>query len=253
LKKLLKGLFSINVLLILNTLLVQQNLYAQEYEIGGGFGVAGYTGDIIRIGDPRQLGFQGTLLGRQNFDNVWSLRGGLSFAGLKGSDLVNPIDDIHLARGASFNGTALEASVVMEYHFIDYLQKNSEFKFSPYAFFGVGALKFVGKGDSYSEDIRANRDININTVVIPFGVGMKYKLSDQWILALELGYRGTFTDGIDKIKSSNPDTNLNNVIPTVFPPGYNLHKGNVYDNDGYYFMGLTISYKIRNLKCLIYN
>jgi len=233
------------------TISVQEKTFAQIYEIGGGIGVSSYTGDIIRIGDPQQLGLQGTFFGRRNFDNVWSFRGGLSFATLKAADANRPIDAAHLNRDAFFSGSLLEVSGIMEYHFLDYLHPYSEFRYSPYGFFGLGYMMFSGNGKTYLFDL-TDLDYGTSSIVLPLGVGVKYKLNDQWILAMELGYRATMTDRIDKIdKNAVPHRKDPAFIDPSLNP-YTMNGGNVHDKDGYYFLGLTLSYTFKTLKCLTY-
>lgn len=223
---------------------------AQKTEFGGGVGVATYTGDIIRQIDPGQIGLQGTLFGRRNFDNVWTLRGGVSFARLNAADSVRPIDAVAAYRDAGFRGSLFEASAVMEYHFLDYTHPQSIFRYSPYGFFGLGYAGFVGTGRSFAGDPDSG-SYSAGSVVIPFGIGIKYRLDSRWTLAAELGFRATFMDYLDKIDERQlaiqrfPDPNNPNA-----PFGYN--QGNRSDRDWYYFLGLTLSYSINSVKCYAY-
>lgn len=226
---------------------------AQEYEIGGGLGVGTYTGDIIRKVDPSQLGLQGTLFGKRNFDNVWSLRVAISSSILKAADSIRPIDPAAQIRDASFRGGVIEGSAVMEFNFLDFLRNGSQFRWSPYAFFGLGYAHFIMKGNTYARLPRER--YNQGALVIPFGGGVKYRLSDQWFLAAELGFRPTTTDYLDKIDSSLP------AIPRYQQPAdpstgetapYGINFGNPNTKDWYYFMGITISYTLSNIKCFAY-
>ena len=226
---------------------------AQQYEIGGGIGVGTYTGDIIRKVDPRQIGLQGTFFGKRNFDNVWSLRVAISSSILQAEDSLRPIDPAARVRDASFRGGVIEASAVMEFNFLDFLGYNSQFRWSPYAFFGLGYSHFIFKGNTYAYLPREG--YNLGTVVIPFGGGVKYKVNRQWTLAAELGFRPTMTDYLDKIDSSLP------AVPRYQPPTdpstgqippYGINFGNPNTKDWYYFMGLTISYTLSNVKCFAY-
>ncbi len=224
-------------------------IQAQKYEIGGGIGVAAYSGDIIRKIDPGQLGPQGTLFGRRNFDNVWSLRVGISGGGLNAADSIKPIDQLAKARDGRFRAGVLEGSAVMEFNFLDYLTQNSEFRFSPYAFFGVGYTLVFAKGNTHQYNVSTR--YNLATLVIPFGGGVKFQLDERWTLAAELGFRPTFTDYLDKIDSKEP------VIPRFQDPNnpdqpYGINFGNAYDKDWYYFFGVTISYTIMTTKCYAY-
>ncbi|MGY6742033.1 MAG: type IX secretion system protein PorG [Cecembia sp.] len=224
---------------------------AQSYELGGGLGVATYTGDIVRRWDQGNVGIQGTLFGRRNFDNVWSLRGSLSFARLSAADSTAQIDLPSITRDAYFRGSLFELAAVMEYHFIDFLHPQSVYRYSPYGFFGVGYSLFTGSGQSYFADPEAG-GYNVGTPVIPFGIGIKYQLSEKWMIAAELGFRATFTDLLDKIDGNLP-INPVQIDPNGNPQPIRISRGNYSDKDWYYFLGLTISYSFNNIRCYTYN
>ena len=222
---------------------------AQRHEIGGGLGVATYTGDIIRKIDLGELGPQGTLFGKRNFDNVWALRVGLSLAILQAEDSVRPIDLSAKIRDGRFRGGVLEGSAVMEFNFLDFMGNDAPFRLSPYAFFGLGYTYIFAKGNTYAYNVSANYDIG--TVVIPFGAGVKYKLNDRWVLAAELGFRPTMTDYLDKIDSKEPP------VSRFYDPAnpnkpYGVNYGNPNDKDWYYFLGLTLSYTFASTQCYAY-
>ncbi|GAA0877682.1 hypothetical protein GCM10009119_06500 [Algoriphagus jejuensis] len=226
---------------------------AQQYEIGGGIGVGTYTGDIIRKVDPGQIGLQGTFFGKRNFDNVWSLRAAISSSIFSADDRIRPIDTVALVRSSRFRGGAIEGSAVMEFNFLNFLGYSSEFRWSPYAFFGLGYSYFIVKGNTY-EYLDSER-YDFGSVVIPFGGGVKYRLNDRWTMAAELGFRPTMTDYLDKIDSTLPAIPRN--APPVDPntgqiPPFGINYGNPYTKDWYYFMGLTISYTITSVKCFAY-
>jgi len=73
--------------------------------------------------------------------------------------------------------------------------------------------------------------------VIPFGLGLKYRLNKQWNLEFEFGARKTFFDHLDKVSSV--------VNPNKLNPKY----GNELDNDWYYFTGVSISYTFYSVPC----
>lgn len=237
-------------------------VFAQKHkEYGLGLGVATYSGDIIRRLDPGQIGLQGTLFGRRNFDNVWSLRYGIALAGINAADSVRPLDAVAVARNAYFKGLLVEGHVLMEYHFLDYLAPHSTVRYSPYGFFGIGYTFFTGKGQSYQGEIPPDEegDYSLSTPVIPFGIGVKYKLKDRLILAVEFGFRPTLSDFLDKIEGNEnsiprfPPTNIPDPDdPTVYPLPYGVNYGNKADKDWYYFLGVTLSYSFYNIECFNY-
>lgn len=227
-----------------------QEAKAQQYDFGGGLGVAAYSGEIVRRLDQGKVGLQGTLFGRRNFDNVWSLRAGLSFGRISAADSVTRLDPAAVYRDAGFKGNVWEASAVMEYHFLDFTHPQAQFRFSPYGFFGLGVTYYSAEGQAYFGDPEAG-SYSLTTPVIPFGAGVKYRLTDRWTLAAELGFRATFTDLLDKIDGSLPS------IPRFQDPNnpsqpFGNNTGNYSDKDWYYFLGVTISYSISSVKCYAY-
>jgi hypothetical protein len=93
-----------------------------------------------------------------------------------------------------------------------------------YAFTGIGATMYwphltfdePREGDEY----KSNMGI---TVSIPLGAGLKYIISDKWIIGYEIGYRITITDYLDGFippSSKRPDSywvssiNLSYRVPT---------------------------------------
>ncbi|MCH7413240.1 porin family protein [Belliella sp. R4-6] len=255
-KKVNFSLLVYSVTLCLLCMLSIVEVKAQQYEIGGGLGVAAYSGDIVRRLDKGRVGLQGTLFGRRNFDNVWSLRAGLSYGRISAADNINPIDPVSEFRNAYFKGNIFEASAVMEYHFLDYLHPQSEHRYSPYGFFGLGFTYFSGRG-AFNFDGNDDRGrYSLATPVIPFGIGVKYKITNNWILAMELGFRATFTDFLDRIDSQErflrTTDNDGNIQPLPDEVRNSIYFGNYSDKDWYYFLGVSISYSINSYKCYAY-
>jgi OmpA-OmpF porin, OOP family len=101
---------------------------------------------------------------------------------------------------------------------------NNYSSFGAYAFAGLGGTFFWPKltveeerpGDQYKDNMGI-------TLAIPIGLGIKYIISDKWMLGYEIGYRQTITDFLDGFKSptsNRPDIywistlNLSYRIPT---------------------------------------
>ena len=227
-------------------------LVAQSYEIGGGLGTAVYSGDILRKIDAGQSGLQGTLFGKRNFDNVWSLKVGLNLAEIMAADSIRPIDAMASLRQGHFTGRITELSAIMEFNFLDYVNQKSEFRFSPYAFFGLGYAFVNAEGR-----INAGAPVEnyrTRTLVIPCGGGVKYLLTDQLTLGMELGFRPTTSDALDQLDSTLPalpryDSPLG---PNTKALPQSLNFGNPNSKDWYYFLGLTLSYTITKARCYTY-
>jgi hypothetical protein len=226
--------------------------FGQSYEVGGGLGTSVYSGDMIRKIDPGQAGLQGTLFGKRNFDNVWSLRMGVNRASLTAADTIRPIDAVSSLRKGYFRGSITEVSALMEFNFLDFANQKSEFRFSPYAFFGLGYTFFRGEGringgvrpESYKD----------NTVVIPFGGGVKYMLTNVLTLGLELSFRPTTSDNLDKNENelSVAPRYAFPLVPISLARTESLNFGNPNTKDWYYFLGVTLSYNINKARCYTY-
>ena len=225
---------------------------AQSYEIGGGIGTAVYSGDIIRKIDTGQSGLQGTLFGKRNFDNVWSLKVGVNLAELMAADSIRPIDALASLRQGHFKGRVTELSTIMEFNFLDYVNHKSEFRFSPYAFFGIGYAFVNAEGRMNAGS--PVQEYRTSSLVIPFGGGLKFLVTNQLNLGLELSFRPTTSDELDQLSSRLPplpryDSPLG-PDPKALPQSLNF--GNPNSKDWYYFLGLNISYTLTKARCYTY-
>lgn len=203
----------------------------QSWEVGFGLGGTTYTGDIVRTYNfldnrPAGIGFI-----RYNINNAFSVRASGLVGSLQADDEDNPIDPVAEIRNASFNRLVIEGAVTMEYHFLDYKSERALVNWSPYLFAGVGLSAYSNKNEQVAEEYKRIQP------VIPFGVGFKYLLNPNWTLGIEFGARKTFFDYIDEI--SGGDQLRKNAFQF----------GNEYDNDKFYFLGVTLSYTFYSVPC----
>ena len=71
---------------------------------------------------------------------------------------------------------------------------------------------------------------------VPFGFGAKYIVNPKWYLALEFGIRKTFFDYLDNV--SGPTSQVKNY-----------RYGNPFDNDNYFFLGISITRTFYEIPC----
>ena len=202
---------------------------SQRSEVGVGTGTFNYTGDLVRNYNFVFSKPAATIFYRSNISQVISLRTSLTGGRLSASDARHPIDAFGTKRNYSFNITVIEATVVFEYHFLDWKDSKRKLRFTPYLFGGFGLFGISGnktKTAAYS---------NVQTV-IPFGGGIKYVLNPKYYLALEFGIRKTMFDYLDNISDGNP----------AFK---NYQYGNRFDNDVYYFLGISITRTFYDIPC----
>lgn len=203
--------------------------HAQFIEFGGGIGASHYTGDLVHYPHLSMTRPGVTGLLRLNLSNIVSFKTALTFMQLVGSD-----DDFYDALGEvrqySFNHRILELSSVFEYHFLPYRSDKTYIKWSPYAFLGIGFANIEGVKTTYE-------DFSKIQLVIPMGAGVKYELTKQLTLGLEIGARKTFFDYLDGISEGD----------VRFKNNYNF--GNPNDNDWYFYTGINLTYVLYKIPC----
>lgn len=200
---------------------------AQRSEVGFGVGTFNYTGDLVRTYDFKYSKPAATVFYRSNLSKVVSFRAG--FTGGKIGASEKPIDPFAVNRDASFDLFLLEASTVMEYHFLNWRDTKRFVRFTPYLFAGLGLFGISG-------DINKTEEYSNVQGSIPFGAGVKYVYNPKWYFSLEFGIRKTFFDHLDNISDGDPRLK-------------NYQYGNPNDNDNYYFLGITLTRTFYTIPC----
>lgn len=207
----------------------QRATLTQKSEIGGGIGTLNYSGDLVRFYNPSFTEPALTVFYRNNISSVVSFRAGLTGGKLKGDDRAHPIDAFASKRGYSFNITIVEASTVFEYHFLDWRDSKRKLRFTPYLMSGLVMFGISGYPTK-------NAEFSNVQLGIPVGGGVKYVLNPNWYVAFEISARRLFFDYLDNI--SDNDVTLKNY-----------QYGNRFDNDSYFFMGLTLTRTFYDIPC----
>jgi hypothetical protein len=202
---------------------------SQYNEVGGGIGGFTYSGDIVRNFNLLYSKPAVTVFYRRNINKIISFKAGFTFGKIGASDKRKPIDAFAIQRNASFNLTLMELAGTYEYHFLDWRDTKRRIRFTPYLFAGAGLFVFSGNQTKPVE--YSNVQISI-----PFGGGVKYVLNPKWYLAAEFGVRKTFFDYLDNISGSDPSYKT-------------FKQGNSFDNDNYFFVGITISRTFYDIPC----
>ncbi len=202
---------------------------SQRSELGFGLGTFTYTGDLARTYRLSNSRPAATVFYRANISKVISFKTALTGGKLAAKDKTNPIDAFAAQRDASFNLFLLEGSATFEYHFLDWRDDKRRLRFTPFLFAGMGMFGISGVPTKTAE--YSNVQISI-----PFGGGMKYVINPKWYIAFEVGIRKTFFDYLDNISDEN----------AAFK---NYQYGNKYDNDNYFFTGLSLTRTFYDIPC----
>lgn len=211
-------------LFILPLLLVGISLQAQEIdhhmELGMGAGVFNYTGDLAPKYNQSFYSPGVQFFYRHNHKQEVSVfRANILIGTIKAHEdafddpLPNSPD-----RQLSFSTGLTEFGMIYEYNFFNFRDLSGRFYMSPYLFGGLAASVLWGNQAS-------------TFLSIPFGAGVKYKMTDNWNLGLEYGVRKTFTDKLDGILLSDEELSSSTT------------------SDWYYFLGLNLSYTFYKQIC----
>ena len=118
-------------------------------------------------------------------------------------------------RNLNFQSSLFEAAFTAEYDLINITEPNdgnlidnNPRRFTPYAFIGVGLFHF----NPYTYDLagkkvflppigteKGNPRLLLWQVSLPYGIGLKYAVSQTFLISAEINLRKTFTDYIDDV------------------------------------------------------
>lgn len=209
-------------------LLVSNSSLAQKREYGFSLGAMYYTGDLARTWILPNTGISGMVFLRNNINNHSSVRVSYTGGFLKTND-AKPLDAFASARASSFNTFISEFSASLEYYFIDYKSKRATVNWSPYFHGGIGIFGMIGENDK-------STTYSSVQAALPIGFGVKFQPTKKWTIGIEYGARILFFDYLDNISEGD-----------VFDKNYQY--GNKYDNDNYYYIGITISKIVYKVVC----
>ena len=224
-------------LILICLLFISSLSFSQIYEIGGFVGGSNFIGDVgsTQFVNPNKIAFGG--LFKWNRSPRHSLRASLTYSTLSANDALSS-DPRRKLRAYNFNADILEASVGIEFNFLDFDLHAATPMSTPYIYTGISMANhpnfYFTNVDLISEKTRSN------AYGIPITLGFKTTLTRHIILALEVGARYTFSDELD---GSEPDTEELKKI---------VRFGNFNNNDWYVFSGFTLTYTFGRKPCYCY-
>ncbi|WP_282133975.1 DUF6089 family protein [Seonamhaeicola maritimus] len=211
--------------------------HSQINELGLYLGGSNFIGDVGATDyiSPNQLAVGGIY--KWNRSRRHSYRASLIFTTLEGKD-INSDDPRRIQRGYEFSSNIVEASIGMEFTFIEF-NLHSERKIStPYLHTGIT----VAKHDNhyFLNGMQTPENTSSWAYGIPMTLGFKTTFIDNIVLGIEIGARYTFSDELD---GSVPDAK--------WRPEYRF--GNINNNDWYTFSGITLTYTFGENPCYCVN
>lgn len=215
--------------LVFFLLLFEQTGYAQRYEFGLGVGALNYKGDLNPHLNPilSRPAIQGIF--RYNFSMTVVGRVNVLFGYLAGDGSLSNDAYISKMKGNTFQTPITEFSGLLEYNFFNYRNPKNRFIFgSPYLFGGPAIFVF-------SPDNLEGKNAAPVQPALLLGFGYKQQMGQNWNVGFEFGGRFSFTDLLDNVSDRDLSTNF--------------QRGNVYDYDVYTFLGVNLTYTIKEVIC----
>ncbi len=262
-----------NIRLVIAFFFITSSVLAQRVHLGVFGGLSAYNGDLTDKIYPKKVtnGAIGITVNYEIADQ-FMLRGGFTYSIVGGADRFSK-DSGLIKRNLAFETKINEFSLVGEY----YLFNLNERKYSPYAFAGLAVFHF----DPYAFDANHNqvflkplstegegltgypdrKPYGLTQFAIPFGGGIKFAITENMRIGLELGMRKLFTDYLDDVSKNYIDPNdllaakgqlavdmsyRGDEIAGGDPnyPGKIVQRGNPKSKDFYYFTGIHITYRL---------
>ena len=210
--------------------------FAQIHEFGVVLGGSNFIGDVgsTKYIAPKNLAFGGIY--KWNRSPRHSFRFSALFTQLEGKD--GDSDDIsRKLRGYEFTNDIIELSLGMEFTFFDFDLHRPGPKSTPYLYTGATVAFHDNFFFNPSNGQLTDEKTSSQAWGIPAVIGYKTTITDNIILAFEIGARYTFSDELD---GSVPDTK-ENIEDFSF--------GNINNNDWYMFTGITLTYTFGRNPC----
>lgn len=214
------------VLLLVNTLIS----YSQIHEIGVTLGGANYVGDVGREDYIHPNKSMVGLLYKWNMNTRIALRGTFTYGQLEANDL-EASNLFRKQRGIKFTNTIKELALGIEFNFLTFNVDDIAHFHTPYILLEVAAFNYktVNRTTSHKKYDYKNK----TSYAIPFGIGYKTRVTNNFLVALELRGRYTFVDDLDY--------NHDEIASLKF--------GNPKSNDWYMFSGISIIYTFGRPPC----
>jgi len=237
-------------------------------EVGLNAGAAGYMGDLNQ---SNPLDFSGVAFGafvKGNLDPYWAIGVHYNYGKIKDNDATSGNENFR-NRNLNFSTSLNELSVQVDFNFLEYFAGGGTKRFSPYIFTGLGGVLFNPKATYQGQEYELRyyqtegKPYKNYALSIPFGAGLKQRISDHITIMAEIGYRTTRTDYLDdvgdryplvsaygKVDARNPKT-INLSDPSQLLSNFNPggQRGDFNQHDTYVFMHVGISYTFISDRC----
>lgn len=244
-----------------------------QIHIGVFGGLSAYNGDLTDKIFPKKEtnGAIGVTLNYELKDQIM-LRGGLTYSIVGGADRFSDKPDL-VQRNLSFETKIVELSAVGEYYLFNLYDRRyspyffgglAVYHFNPYAFDANHQQTYLKPLSTEGEGIAGYPDrkpYSLTQLAIPYGGGIKFVITDNLRVGVEIGFRKLFTDYLDDVSKNYIDpadllaakgqlavdmSYRGNELPGGSPvyPSKTDQRGNPKSKDFYYFTGIHLTYRL---------
>lgn len=186
---------------------------AQINEVGLFVGGSNYIGDI---GPEYYINPNNLMVGaiyKWNMNPRIAIRGTFTYAEIS-SDDADATNKARFDRGMRFTNSLKELAVGVEFNYFEYNLDDDRKSHTPYLLVEFAAFNYNAvRSETPPGSLQYNYESKM-AYAIPFGIGYKTKLVNDFAIALEIRARYTFVDDIDynnqkinSLKFGNPDSN----------------------------------------------
>lgn len=240
-----------SVLILFGLLFLSHGVNAQhtqlsenQGELGLLMGMASYQGDIAPDVQVYYRNY-GAFVKKQ-LNNYVGIRLNVEMQKLAAHDMLS-LDPYALLRNANFQINTIEASVMGEFNFLNFITASRNKKFTPYTGFGLGYLYNLEtiRNNNTSSVTVSTTDPNTNysksklNLTFPVNLGFKYNIYRRFNILGEATYRYTIMDNIDFLNDQEPTERT-----AAAPMGY---QGSLTGNDRFFSLKLGISYTFNRI------
>jgi hypothetical protein len=257
--------------ILLTLVFIPGLMQAQRWHVNITGGLSNYSGDLQDKAYTFDQSFFAFGAGAQyDITRNFSAISNIMVMKVGASDQYNTPDLV--PRNLSFQSNILEWNLLGEYTFLDITQKKfspfifggiAVFHFDPYAFDTLGRKLYLQPLSTEGEGLPQYPDqkpYNLTQFAIPFGAGIKFRVSENIVLAYEVGIRKTFTDYLDDVSTFYVDQAIlqnakgsqavemayrGNELKGGAPyPPSGTKRGSPKYKDLYYYTGIRVSIAI---------
>lgn len=247
-------------------------IYCQNLHLNLFGGIANYKGDLqYNAKGGKQISFKQPKLAagaglEYELSEKMYIRLAITTGKIHADDKRQPGQE---PRNLNFTSSIFDVMLGLQYYIMDpYSHKLSPyvfagigfFHFKPYTFGATGARVFLQPLSTEGQGFVSGREpYKLSQFSVPFGGGIKFSLSDDVRVGVEMSLRKTFTDYLDDVSTKYVEANVllanrgQQAVDFAYRgeevgsgpyPADGTPRGTLSAKDWYYFTGVTLSYRL---------